>query len=143
MKPLDDLETKVRAKQERRNAAFGKGVTEALVERMNRTSEELPPGASEFEVAGVTAVPSLVVKPPRVGESPVHLECRMVQIMDFGDQPGGGSLVIGRVLRIHVRDDLVLERNHVDMGALDAVGRMGGDSYTRTTDQFRLQLPPL
>ena len=81
---------------------------EDLAEKINATSKELPPGQSEAEFAGLTLEPSTKVRPPRVAESPVHLECRVRQIMSIGDGPIAANLVIGEVLLIHI-DDAVLD----------------------------------
>src|SRR6516165_7876751 len=75
---------------------------EELAEKMNVTSKELPPGQSEAEYAGLTLQPSLKVRPPRVAETPVHLECKLCQIISIGDGPIAANLVIGEVLLIHI-----------------------------------------
>ena len=98
-------------------------VTDALVEKMNLTSAQVPPEVDEFELAGLTPLPSELVKPPRVAESPVQMECRLRQIIEVSDRPSGGSIVLGEVLRFHVREDLV-ENFRIDPEKLAAVGRM-------------------
>jgi flavin reductase (DIM6/NTAB) family NADH-FMN oxidoreductase RutF len=115
-------------------------VTEAIVEKMNLTSAQVPPEVDEFELAGLTPLPSELVKPPRVAESPVQMECRLRQIVEVSDRPAGGSIVMGEVLRFHVREDLV-ENFRVDPEKLAAVGRMGGPTYVRTRDRFDLKRP--
>jgi flavin reductase (DIM6/NTAB) family NADH-FMN oxidoreductase RutF len=115
-------------------------VTEALVERMNATSAQVPPEIDEFELAGLTAVASELVKPPRVAESPVQMECRLRQIVEISDRPAGGSIVLGEVLRFHVREELV-DNFRIDPDKLAAVGRMGGPTYVRTRDHFDLERP--
>jgi flavin reductase (DIM6/NTAB) family NADH-FMN oxidoreductase RutF len=115
-------------------------VTEAIVEKMNLTSAQVPPEVDEFELAGLTPLPSELVKPPRVAESPVQMECRLRQIVEVSDRPTGGSIVLGEVLRFHVREDLV-ENFRVDPEKLAAVGRMGGPTYVRTRDRFDLKRP--
>jgi flavin reductase (DIM6/NTAB) family NADH-FMN oxidoreductase RutF len=115
-------------------------VTEAIVEKMNLTSAQVPPEVDEFELAGLTPLPSELVKPPRVAESPVQMECRLRQIVEVSDRPAGGSIVLGEVLRFHVREDLV-ENFRVDPEQLAAVGRMGGPTYVRTRDRFDLKRP--
>jgi flavin reductase (DIM6/NTAB) family NADH-FMN oxidoreductase RutF len=102
-------------------------------------AEPLPYGESEFDLVGLTPAPSRVVKPPRVLESPVSFECRTVQVIRTNPgRSAGGNVVIGEVVHLWVRDDLINERFHIDQGKLDAVGRMGGLEYTRTRDRFRL-----
>jgi flavin reductase (DIM6/NTAB) family NADH-FMN oxidoreductase RutF len=115
-------------------------VTDALVEKMNLTSAQVPPEVDEFDLAGLTPLPSELVKPPRVAESPVQMECRLRQIIEVSDRPSGGSVVLGEVLRFHVREDLV-ENFRIDPEKLAAVGRMGGPTYVRTYDRFDLKRP--
>jgi len=111
------------------------------IQRVAAAAEPLPHGESEFELAGLTAEPSRVVKPPRVAESPFAFECETVQVVRTNPgAPAGGNVVIGRVVHVFVRDDLVNERMHVDQAALDAVGRMGGLGYAFTRDRFELPM---
>jgi flavin reductase (DIM6/NTAB) family NADH-FMN oxidoreductase RutF len=117
-------------------------VTETLAEAMNTTSVEVPPGVDEFKLAGLTAVPSAVVQPPRVGESPVHFECRAVKIVDLSELPGGGSVVIGRVVHIHVDPAVMLGGDKIDLGKLQPIGRLAGASYCRVTNLFNIERPP-
>jgi flavin reductase (DIM6/NTAB) family NADH-FMN oxidoreductase RutF len=94
----------------------------------------------EFELSGLTPLASELVKPPRVGESKVQMECRLRQIVVISEEPGGGSLVLGDVLRIHLEDSL-LDGYKIDPDKLNAIGRMGGPSYVRTRDRFEMQRP--
>lgn len=114
-------------------------VTEGFAARMAATSEPLPHGESEFELAGLTPGESRVVRPPRLVESPVSLECETLEIVRTnGDAPGGGNVVIGRVVWVHAADGVMNDRMHVDPERLRAVGRMAGASYTTTRDRFDL-----
>jgi flavin reductase (DIM6/NTAB) family NADH-FMN oxidoreductase RutF len=115
-------------------------VTEGIAEKMNLTSAQVPPDVDEFELAGLTPLPSELVKPPRVAESPVQMECRLRQIIEVSDRPSGGSIVLGEVLRFHVNDALV-ENFRIDPESLAAIGRMGGPTYVRTRDRFDLKRP--
>lgn len=115
-------------------------VSEDFGQQMNVTSGEYPPEIDEFLVAGLTPLPSEVVRPDRVGEARVHLECKLVQIVDVSLKPMGGSLVLGEVVRIHVADELVSDYR-IDPAKLRAIGRMGGASYVRTTDRFDMDRP--
>lgn len=117
-------------------------VTEPLAEAMNISSTEVMPGVDEFELAGITPVESAAVKPPRVGESPIHFECRTVEIVDLGDQPGGGSVVIGRVVHLHADDGVIFGGTKVDLAKLRPIGRLAGASYCRVTDLFEMPRPP-
>jgi flavin reductase (DIM6/NTAB) family NADH-FMN oxidoreductase RutF len=115
--------------------------TDALAKRMAATSEPLPYGESEFELAGLATETSQVVRPPRVKESPVAFECRTVQVIRTNlGAPAAGNIVIGRVVHLYVRDDLINDRHHIDQARLDAIGRMGGLAYTRTRDRFELPM---
>lgn len=113
-------------------------VNDALAHQMNATSRDLPYGADEFAIAGVTKVACERVAPPRVEEAPVAMECRLDRIVEVGR--AGTAVIIGEILLWHVRDELVVE-GRLDLGRLDAVGRMGGPSYTRTRDLFQLVRP--
>ncbi|MFX4301807.1 flavin reductase family protein [Alicyclobacillus tolerans] len=117
-------------------------VSESLVEKMNLTSPEYDFEVDEFEVAGLTPRPSQRVKPPGVAESLVHMECRKVDILHFGDEEGAGSLVIGEVIFLHV-DDSVYDGRHILLETLQPVARLAGDAYARTTDIFHLPRPSL
>jgi flavin reductase (DIM6/NTAB) family NADH-FMN oxidoreductase RutF len=109
--------------------------------KMNLTSQDFPPEVNEFEIAGLTPVPSDLVKPARVAESRVSMECVLERIASFGDGgPGSGSTVFGEVKRFHVADEL-LHEFVIDPGRLDAIGRMGGPSYATTRDRFDLPRP--
>jgi flavin reductase (DIM6/NTAB) family NADH-FMN oxidoreductase RutF len=115
-------------------------VSEEFAEQMNACSAEFPPDVDEFEVSGLTPVASDLVRPPRVKESHINMECRLVQIVDVSARPLGGSLVIGEVLRFHV-DDALFDSYKIDPDKLQAIGRMGGPTYTRTTDRFDMIRP--
>jgi flavin reductase (DIM6/NTAB) family NADH-FMN oxidoreductase RutF len=115
-------------------------VSQNLVEKMNQTSGEYAPGESEFEAAGLTAVPSHMVQPPRVGESLVNMECKLRQIIEFGNQPMAGNLVLGDIVCIHL-DEKVYKQGHIDVDVLQPVGRMGGFWYSTVKDRFELPRP--
>jgi flavin reductase (DIM6/NTAB) family NADH-FMN oxidoreductase RutF len=113
-------------------------VPDHLAEQMNDTATEFPHGVSEFAEAGVTPAPAERVKAPRVAESPIHFECERYQIVEVGpDGPGGGSLVIGRIVLLHV-DDRILTDGKVDYQHYHPLGRLGGMEYSRTRDRFTL-----
>jgi flavin reductase (DIM6/NTAB) family NADH-FMN oxidoreductase RutF len=112
-----------------------------LAEQINQSSKELPPGESEVEFVGLTTAPSLKVKPPRIAESPVHMECRVRQVVPVGDGPIAANLVIGEVLVIHVAEDVLDERGKVDPRKLRTIARLGGDWYCHTCDLFEMRRP--
>jgi flavin reductase (DIM6/NTAB) family NADH-FMN oxidoreductase RutF len=117
-------------------------VTEEITERVNSCAAPLPYGDSEFEHSGLTPVAAERVKAPLVAESPVGLECTVEEIRSYGDEGGAGSLVVGRVVMMHL-DPAV--RDGVDGRVLPerlrAVGRMGGSLWCRTGDTFSLERP--
>jgi flavin reductase (DIM6/NTAB) family NADH-FMN oxidoreductase RutF len=115
-------------------------VSEDFADRMNAASAEVPPDVDEFELAGLTPIPSELVRPPRVAESRVHMECRLRQVIQISDRPGGGNLILGDVLRFHI-DPAILSNGKVDPDKLCAIGRMGGPTYVRTHDRFDMPRP--
>jgi len=112
-------------------------VTDAIGPQMAACAEELAPGESEWDLSGLTMAPSRVVKPARVAESPVSLECRVWKVIRTNPgQRGGGNMVMGEVVWVHALDAVINERLHLDADAIDAIGRMSGPTYTRTRDRF-------
>jgi flavin reductase (DIM6/NTAB) family NADH-FMN oxidoreductase RutF len=113
-------------------------VNSEIARRMAMSALDLPPGVSEFEAAGLTLGESDIVSAPRVAEAPASLECEVRHVLPIGDERYGATLIIGEVLRFHVRDDLVLENYRIDFKRLDAVGRLAGDWYCTTEHQYML-----
>ena len=107
---------------------------------MNVCSGEYGYGVDEFELACLTAIPSDLVRPPRVKESHVNMECKLLQTIEVSNQRLGGTLILGEVVRFHV-DDEIVEDFRIDAGKLAAVGRMAGNTYARTTDRFDMIRP--
>lgn len=105
-------------------------VTDELVTPMNETAPEFPPEVDEFVQSGLTPVASTRVMVPRVQESPIALECTLLHTVDVGDGPGSASVVIGQVVYIHVRDDLVQDYK-IETAQLHPVARLAGHMYTR------------
>jgi flavin reductase (DIM6/NTAB) family NADH-FMN oxidoreductase RutF len=115
-------------------------VSDAIALAANATAAEVPAEVDEFELAGLTAAPSLVVQPPRVAESPAQMECKLLQVIYTSHKPGGGVIVLGEVVRFHVRLELV-HNFRIDPEGLDAVGRMAGNTWVRTRDRIELTRP--
>lgn len=115
-------------------------VSEDFAASMNVTSGEYPPEVDEFVVSGLTPIASDLVKPPRVAESRAQMECRLVQVVHVSDNPLGGSIVLGEVLRFHVSDEM-FDNFRIDPDKLTAIGRMGGAMYSRTRDRFEMERP--
>jgi flavin reductase (DIM6/NTAB) family NADH-FMN oxidoreductase RutF len=115
-------------------------VSEEIAEQMNLTSGDYPLSADEFEISGLTPLPCDLVRPARVAESHVSMECRLLQIIVVSERPGGGSLILGEVVRFHV-DDRIVDNFRIDPDKLRAIGRMGGNDYARTRDRFEMIRP--
>ncbi len=111
-------------------------VTEAMGERMVQTSGEWPADVDEFQLTGLTPIPSDLVRSPRVAESPVSLECRLYREVELGDS----TLVVGEMLRAHVAD-AVLTDGRVDVAKLQPLGRLGGDGYAPVRDVRHMARP--
>lgn len=114
-------------------------VDESVAEAMNQTAASLPYGADELALAGLTPLPSSVVRPPRIAESPASLECA-----EWGTlQIGGNRLIIGLVKRVHLRDELFDSKTlRVRAERLKSIGRMASPGwYCRTTDRFEMDRP--
>jgi flavin reductase (DIM6/NTAB) family NADH-FMN oxidoreductase RutF len=106
--------------------------------QMHLTSVEHPPEADEFELCGLTKAPSVTVRPPRVEGVPVAMECKVETILSFGEVDD--HVVIGRVTRFHIRDELWLDRGRIDTAALQPVGRLASE-YTLADTVFACPLP--
>jgi flavin reductase (DIM6/NTAB) family NADH-FMN oxidoreductase RutF len=115
-------------------------VSEEIGQKMNLCAGEYPPDVDEFEVSGLTPIPSDVVKPPRVAESHINMECRLLYVIEMSGLVSGGNLVLGEVVRFHV-DDAYVNNFRIDQDKLHAIGRMAGNSYTRTQDRFDMIRP--
>jgi flavin reductase (DIM6/NTAB) family NADH-FMN oxidoreductase RutF len=115
-------------------------VSEAIAAAANAASAEVPPEVDEFVLAGLTPIPSQAIRPPRVAESPAQMECKLLQVIYTSRESGGGVIVLGEVVRFHLREDL-FEDFRVDPAGLDAVGRMAGNTWVRTRDRIELIRP--
>jgi len=117
-------------------------VSERFVRRMNQCAADYPPEVSEFAEAGLTPVVSERVKPPRVGEALINMECTLSEVREYGEMPYATSLIIGEVVLFHL-SDTVYRDGKVDYPLLSTIGRMGGDFYCRTGDLFEMKRPQL
>ncbi|OIK10970.1 hypothetical protein BIV60_19315 [Bacillus sp. MUM 116] len=115
-------------------------VSETIAAQMNDCAIEFSPEIDEINKTGLTKEPSKKVNVPRIKESLVHLECELYQVLHFGDQPGAGSLVIGKVVHVHVNDALY-SNGRINTDKLMPIGRMAGNTFTdplaRTFDMAR------
>lgn len=112
---------------------------ETLADALNATSAPVEPGVSEFERAGLVTVPSTDVAPPRVAAAPAALECRVTQLVPVDGS--SSTMILGRVLRVHVREDLLAPDGLVDAERFAAISRLGRDEYATLGTLFRLDRP--
>ena len=113
---------------------------EDIAEKMNICSTDFEHGVNEMERAGFTPLPALKVRPPRIAEAPVQMECRLIKIVDFGTRH---HVVFGEVLMFHFHDGIVNKRYHVDVEKLHPIGRLSGSLYAKVRDPFRMDRPYL
>ena len=112
-----------------------------IVQQMSLSSCEYPHGVDEFIKAGLTPIASDLVKPFRVKEAPVQLECKVLQVIPTGEEGGAGNLVICEVVCMHVNDDVLNEQGMIDIHKIDLVARMGGDYYCRASGDSIFEVP--
>ena len=115
-------------------------VTAEVAEAMNTTAASLPAEVDEFEAAGLTAVPSVSIRPPMVGECKANIECVVTQIIDVGHPEAGNALVIGEAVEFHIVDE-ILDGTRIDQAGLRAIGRHVGNQYSNATDLFEIRRP--
>jgi len=113
-------------------------VNETIAEAMNVCAVDFPLGVSELEAAGLTAAASSAIATPRIAESPVNLECRLMEELRFGDE-GKRSIILGEVIRFHIRDEFLTPSGYVDIPAMRPVGRLAGNGYVRLSDRFEMK----
>ena len=115
-------------------------VSEEIAEKMNQCSAEYPYGVDEFKESGLTPSPSKIVKPPLVKEAKINMECKLLHLVEVGNRPGGGTVVIGEVVYFHANED-VYQDGKIILSKLKPVARLGGTDYARVTDIFSLPRP--
>ncbi|HEY0091499.1 MAG TPA: flavin reductase family protein [Flavobacterium sp.] len=103
-----------------------------IVQQASLSSTEYPEGVNEFLKSGLTMVPSDIVKPYRVAESPVQFECKVNEIIALGENGGAGNLVICEVVKIHIDEKILDENGIIDQYKIDLVSRLGGNWYSRS-----------
>ena len=113
-----------------------------IVQQMSLSSTEYPDGVNEFLKSGLTMLPSDVVKPFRVAESPVQFECKVNDVIALGDQGGAGNLVICEVVKIHINEAVLDKDGLIDQHKIDLVARMGANWYSRSNvGMFEVEKP--
>ena len=118
-------------------------VSYPIVEQTSLSSTEYKEGVNEFIKSGLTPVESIQVKPYRVKESPVQMECIVKDIISLGEEGGAGNLVVCEIVKMHVSENILNEHHQIDPNKIDLVGRMGGNWYCRAsnTSLFEVQKP--
>jgi flavin reductase (DIM6/NTAB) family NADH-FMN oxidoreductase RutF len=112
-----------------------------MVQQTSLASTEYPKGVNEFVKAGFTEAASTMVKPPRVAEAPVAMECKVLQIIQTGDQGAAGNLVICEIVMMHINESILDAEGKIDPWKLDAVARLGGDYYCRVQGDMIFKVP--
>ncbi len=112
-----------------------------LAQKMNACAALLPYGESEFEKLGIAAAASERVRPPRVAAAPVAFECTLDRVVQIGEGSLAANVIFARMLVAHVSDAVLGADGRPDAGKLDLIGRLGGESYTRTTERFAIKRP--
>ncbi len=114
-----------------------------MVQQMSLASTEYGKDVNEFEKAGFTMQASQLVKPPRVAEAPVQLECIIKEVIPLGDQNGAGNLILAEIKIIHIKEDILDGDGKIDQAKIDLVARLGGDWYCRVTPEslFKVAKP--
>jgi flavin reductase (DIM6/NTAB) family NADH-FMN oxidoreductase RutF len=115
-------------------------VTESLTEQMNATAQSVPSDIDEFDLVGVTPIPSVAVKPMRVKESPIHLECELVHHYFLENhKQGGACIIIGRVVHMHFEDNVLLEDFKINMETYKPISRLAGSNYSKIGEIFSVK----
>lgn len=118
-------------------------VNYSMVQQMSLASTEYGKGVNEFEKAGFTMQESHLVKPPRVAEAPVQLECIVKEVIPLGDKNGAGNLILAEIKLIHIKEEILDSEGKIDQAKIDLVARLGGDWYCRVTPEslFKVAKP--
>lgn len=118
-------------------------VNYSMVQQQSLASTEYPKGINEFEKSGFTPVASELVKPFRVKESPVQMECKVTDIIHTGNEGGAGNLIICEIMLVHISEDVLDVNGKIDQNKIDVVGRLSGDWYVRASGNalFEVEKP--
>lgn len=114
-----------------------------MVQQMSLASCDYPKGTNEFIKAGFTPLDSELVKPPRVAEAPIQLECIVQEVITLGENAGAGNLILALIKKIHIKEEVLDDNKNIDQVKLDLVARLGGDWYARITEEnlFKVEKP--
>ncbi|MGL2964464.1 flavin reductase family protein [Flavobacterium sp. RSB2_4_14] len=115
-------------------------VTEALAEQMNSTAKSVSPEVDEFEMAGIESIPSVIVKPLRVKESPITFECELVHHYFLEDHKNGGAcVIIGRIVMMHFDDSVLLDNYKINLENYKPIARLAGSNYAKLGELFSIK----
>ena len=115
-------------------------VTEELVEQMNMTSQPIPSNQSEFDLANLTPIASIKIKPPRVKESPITMECELVHHYTLENhKTGGATIIIGRIVMFHVDESVLLDNYKINLETYKPVARLAGSNYSKLGEIFSIK----
>jgi len=114
-----------------------------MVQQTSLASCEYPKGTDEFLKTGFTQEPSQIIKPPRVKDSPIQMECKVLEVKPLGTEGGAGNLIIAEILMMHINENILNEAGNIDQKKLDVVARLGGNWYTRANSStiFEVEKP--
>ncbi len=116
-------------------------VNYAMVQQASLASSEYPKGVNEFIKAGFTEEPSVLIRPPRVKESPVQMECKVVDVIKTGNEGGAANLIVCHILLMHISEDVLTPDKKIDQNKIDLVARMGFDWYCRASGSALFEVP--
>lgn len=116
--------------------------TKPIADQLNLTSGKFEYGQNEFEIAGLNQRKSQVVKAPSVAESPINFECKLEKIVSLGDDSGGADAVFGRVVHVHIEDNLI-DNYRIDIDALQPIARLAGNWYAEIGNTFEIERPEI
>ena len=115
-------------------------VTQDVVEKMNTTSQSVAPNINEFELANVTPIESIYIKPKRVKESLVQFECEMVHHYFIEKhQNGGACIIIGKIITMHIDDSILMENHKINLEKYQPVARLAGSNYSKLGEIFSIK----
>lgn len=115
-------------------------VTEELAEQMNMTSQSIPAEESEFDLSGITPIPSIKIRPPRVKESPITMECELVHHYELENHKhGGATIIIGKIVMFHINEAVLLEDHKINIDTYRPVSRLAGSNYARLGEIFSIK----
>lgn len=112
-----------------------------MVQQVSLSSTEYETGIDEFIKSGLTKIPAEKVKPPLIAESPVNMECKVIEVKPLGTEGGAGNLVICEVVKIHIKEEFLNEEGNLDQKKLNLVSRLGGNWYGKTSTETLFEVP--